>query len=279
MPEGDTIRCFARRLEPVLVGTALVSARVRAGDFGFRGERQRGRRAEPVPALVGRHVAQIDTVGKHLILVMNEGPGLRVHLGLGGTWHLYEPGQRWRMPGHKASVVLQTEHGEVVCFGPMHVEWLDPRRRPKHPILSRLGPDLAQPEPDLDAVLQRAQPHLDRQVGDVILDQRIAAGIGNVVRSEALFLQRTHPLTPARDADLRAIYATGADILLRNAHHFDRTTTTPEVRAKYGAGARLWVYSRHGAPCWTCVANVEVRRIGDPPRGAWWCPVCQDARP
>ena len=106
-------------------------------------------------------------------------------------------------------------------------------------------------------------------VGAVLLDQRIAAGIGNVYRAEVLWACRVDPWTPVGTLSgeaTRDVYATAAHLLQANLTIRGPRRTVPEGLA---------VYERAGRPCRRCGTPIRVAPIGDPPRSAWWCPSCQ----
>src|SRR5439155_14483364 len=105
----------------------------------------------------------------------------------------------------------------AVCFNAPVVELLVEREGPAHPALKGLGPDvLAQPL-DLDAIRRRARARPPATaIGELLLDQRVVAGIGNIYRCEALFLRRVNPWTPLHtidDAALDALITTASELL------------------------------------------------------------------
>jgi endonuclease VIII len=117
----------------------------------------------------------------------------------------------------------------------------------------------------------------------VLLDQRVMAGIGNVYKSEILFLQHLHPDTLASDVSdeqwlalmdtarklLRANVAESSGQGIETYRGLRRTT------GRMNAADRLWVYSRGGKPCRTCGTAIASRKDGDDARVTYWCPVCQ----
>jgi formamidopyrimidine-DNA glycosylase len=135
--------------------------------------------------------------------------------------------------------------------------------------LDRLGPDLCRPDADLDAVLARlARLGGEVEVGDALLDQRVAAGIGNVYKSEACFARRLDPFTPLAALDggeRRRLYAT--------AHRMLRANLGAGRRRTHGGG--LAVYGKPGRPCPRCATPIRVRRQGPHARPTYWCPGCQ----
>ena len=262
MPEGDTIHRTAAALRHALVGQHL-------------GRVELPRASTPLPA-VGATVDTVSARGKHLLIRTSDGLTLHTHLRMNGSWHLYRQGQRWRRSSGSISAVLGVETAVAVCFSAPIVEVLTDRQVERHPVLQRLGPDLCVPEPDLDEVLRRVERLSvpDRPVGDLLLDQRIASGIGNVYRSELLFLHGLHPgvLRGGLDATrLRALFSTAAELLRHNVAT-RRRTTTPRPD-----GDALWVYGRAGKACRRCGSTIELATFGDHARIVFWCPSCQSA--
>jgi endonuclease-8 len=266
VPEGDTIFRAATQLRAALVGKELVALEIRRDP--------RGRRA-PEP---GTTITAVDATGKHLLIHFSDGQVLHTHMQMTGAWHVYTPGQRWRRPGHTARVVLRVIDGtSAVCFAAPIVELrrdgdLRERPTPASRMLDRLGPDLCVPDVDLDAVTKRLDA-LDpaTELAAALLDQRVAAGIGNVYKSEVCWAERLSPFTPigALDAPARLrIYTTAQQQLTSNLTTSRRTT--------YRNG--LAVYRRARLPCPRCGTTIKTRRDATN-RSTYWCPTCQPERP
>jgi endonuclease-8 len=114
-----------------------------------------------------------------------------------------------------------------------------------------------------------------RSIGEAILDQRNLAGIGNVYKSEALFLCRINPWTPVADVvDLQKLLETARRLLLTNRQSSRRSTTGSRRH-----GEEYWVYLRHNRPCRRCGTLIVSAAQGErgQERGTFWCPRCQPA--
>lgn len=267
MPEGDSVHKVAAHLRPRLEGYALRDVRTR-GDT-------------PLPALIGQRVRAVRTHGKHLVLEPERGPALRVHLGMRGRWRRYDPGVRWRRSRQTASLILTTDEHVFACFR-AHVEVLRGALPERAPSLAGLGADLLDPGLDLERVLARAYANPARPLGELLLDQRVAAGIGNVYKSEVLFLSGLAPQTPAgrvAPEALREVYARAARLLRANLGPGWRVTRGFEAgeQAWRPGRARHYVYRRAGQPCFRCQTPVAFARQGERNRATWWCASCQPA--
>ena len=253
MPEGDTLHRTATRIRPALVGKTL--------------QRVELPRVRGVDCLkVGDVVTEVESRGKFLEIVVERGLVLRTHLRMSGSWHLYREGERWKKPAHLARVTLGADGWVAVCFAAPVVEI----GRIGDGRLDHLGPDLCRDGLDLHVVLDRLDRIGDpaQSVAEVLLDQRIAAGVGNVYKSEVLHACRVDPFDRLDALDVetrRRLYETAHEMLMANLSDGPRQTV-PEGLAVYGRARR---------PCRTCGTAVEVRRHGDLARSTYWCPRCQ----
>jgi endonuclease-8 len=266
VPEGDTVHKLVRALRPLLEGEPLDALWLRD-----RGE---------LRELAGARVGEIEALGKHFLFGIGPRAVLHVHLGLGGKWHRYRPGERWGRPRESASLRLETKAWSFACF---HAKWADLLERGRlagHPVLGRLGPDLLAPDLDLAEVVARARRRSGASVGELLLDQTVACGLGNAYKNELLFLRGLHPGAPPdrlADAEIEALYRLGRELLERNLGGWPRTTTR-EVRpgeAWPQALPRLFVFERAGEPCLRCGTAIEVFRQGDFASPTYVCARCQ----
>ncbi|MBL8942367.1 MAG: hypothetical protein JNK45_04425, partial [Myxococcales bacterium] len=147
--------------------------------------------------------------------------------------------------------------------------------------LQRVGPDLLAPEVDLGDVVRRAHASSDgaRPLVDVLLDQSIAAGIGNVFKSEVLFacgLAPTRALASVDPTQLRDAYALARAMLQQGVRDGHRDTVHVVDPGRLRApGDQLWVYDRSRLPCRRCGAAIVRVALGVDRRGTYLCPVCQ----
>jgi len=216
----------------------------------------------PAEAMVGRTVEGVEAKAKHLLIRFSGGVTLHTHMQMEGAWHVYSAGDRWRKPGWQARVVLEAGDRVAVCFNAPTVELLTERDEAAHASIANLGPDVLKPPVDLDEVRRRAATRPTAStIGELLLDQGVVSGIGNIYRCEALFLCRTHPKTPWPQADL--------DELVRTASRIMSAQLAPGTRYQ------PWVYGR--ARCRRCGTAIQTETYGAFPRRAHWCPKCQPA--
>ncbi|HYU50382.1 MAG TPA: DNA-formamidopyrimidine glycosylase family protein [Candidatus Limnocylindria bacterium] len=271
MPEGDTLARTADGLRPHLIGRTVVAARARSGA-------QAGR-------LVGARIDAVEALGKNLLMRFSNGLEVRTHLRMHGTWHRYRPGERWRRPAGRAVLVIEVEGAVAVCFDAPVVELFEARAERIHPALARLGPDLLAAEFDAAEGIRRFRgaAGASTAIGEALLDQRIVAGIGNIYRSEVLFLERVDPFLSTAtldDVTLERIVMTARRLLRAGAGRAGGPAGGGPARVAERAGARAWVYGRAGRPCRRCGTLVRSSRLaGVLPRPVYWCPACQAVAP
>jgi endonuclease-8 len=295
MPEGDTLYRTAAGLRPHLVGRVITAARARVP-------------GPQIGRVVGATVTAVDAAGKNLLVRFDNGLELRTHLRMHGSWHRYRPGEPWRRPAGRAVVVLEVPGAVAVCFDAPVVELLETRAERLHPPLAGLGPDATADSFDRDEALRRLRDPSRAQLSaaEALLDQRALAGIGNVYKSEVLFIERVDPFAIVGGLDDQALgrlVDRARALLLANRASATRVTTGTAGGGRpsagpvaagggYGAGAavtaggghvapgptrggRLWVYGRAGRPCRRCGTIIRALRHGGLPRTTYWCPTCQ----
>ena len=267
MPEGDSIFKIAARLRPALVGKAL--SRLELRDQG------------PVASSVGRLVQRIDVHGKHMFVYIEPRKVLHVHLGMNGRWRSFPGGVARRFPRESTLAVLGVGEDAHVCFRAAFARLRPIDDASVRRAVERLGPDILDPGFAMGRVVARSLARREGTVAEVITDQRVVAGIGNVYKSEVLFLCGLHPLTPAAAVSAEqweAVYACAAELMTANLIPGRRSSTAAHKAARHPGGVeRLWVYRRRAAPCLRCKTPIERATAGDLDRSVYWCPRCQPA--
>jgi len=250
MPEGDTIWRTAETLRHALKGKRITAAR-----------------PDLIKRFTGATVTDVKPVGKHLLIRFDNGLAIHSHMRRQGAWHVYKPDQPWRRPAWQARALLQTQDATAVCFDAPVIDLV----KDEETKVGHLGPDILAPTWSPQEVIARARRRNDTAIGELLLDQRVTAGIGNVYRCEALWWQRVNPWTPTKDlndTDLETLYNTARQAMTSNLKTNDRNRTFPG----YGPAA---VHGRGGRPCRRCGTRIKVRSQGELARLTYWCPACQ----
>jgi endonuclease-8 len=248
VPEGDTIWRTAAGLREA-VGRREVSA---AWPERFAG-------------LVGRTLEAVEPVGKHLLMRFSGGWTLHSHMRMTGSWHVYRAGERWRRPRHLARIALTFGDREAVCFSAPVLDLVREGRAP----VTHLGPDVLAGDFPLDVVISRARSVGPVALGELLLDQRVCCGIGNVYKCEALWGRRLDPWRSSADrsdAELGELFAAARAALRENVSRAAPRT----FGGRPGA-----VHGRRGRPCPRCGTPVQARPQGADGRITYWCPTCQ----
>ena len=227
------------------------------------------RSAEPAPLrrLAGRTVTAVEPRGKHLLIHFDDGLVLHSHMRMNGSWHVYAPGQPWRKPAHMARAVLAFDDVVAVAFNAPIMELVrePPGAGTAPDPVAHLGPDILADDIDFHEVLGRARAAGVPTLGELLLNQRVCAGIGNIYKCESLWAHRLDPwMPPVRldDATLLAVYQTARRMMRESAV------------AAHPGGPRAG-HGRGGRPCPRCGSPVRVQPQGEHGRLTYHCPRCQ----
>ena len=253
MAEGDTILRLARRLNPALAGQAIA----------VRAPGPRRPAGLPIAEIDGHRLERVESRGKHLLFHF-DGAVLHSHLGMKGSWQLYERGERWRRPASQAWIALAGEGAEAVNFGGSTMRIATEAQLGRDPKLGRLGPDLLADDFDPAAAVPRLRSRgTELRLGEALLGQRLVAGIGNIFRSEGCFEARLDPTAPvgALNDDQLADVLEATRKLMLDAVETGRQPSR--------------VYRKSGRPCPRCGTPISSRAQGDSARVTYWCPSCQ----
>ena len=248
MPEGDTIWRLAERLRELIGGRSVTSAR-----------------PERFERLTGRTLETVEPVGKHLLMRFSGGWSLHSHLRMTGSWHVYRTGETWRRSIRLARAVLEFGDRQAVFFGAPAVELV---RNPAESV-GHLGPDILSDDFPLDVVVARARAIGPAALGELLLDQRVCSGIGNVYKCETLWQLSMDPWRSSGDLSDQRL----ADVFA-TARRDMRANLAAAAGRRFG-GRPGAVHGRRGRPCPRCGELVRARRQGEQARVTYWCPGCQ----
>ncbi|MFT5234243.1 MAG: formamidopyrimidine-DNA glycosylase [Candidatus Krumholzibacteriia bacterium] len=270
MPELPEVENVGRALRENLLGQELLALHVNFA--GVLGQTVRKTRA----AIVGKTLTAVNRHGKYLILCFGEDGDaafLMVHLRMTGQFFVREDYE----PDKHAHLVFEfpdsppVYYRDVRKFGRLVL--VDDALAPSE--LAHVGPDM------MKVRFKEWYPriaHRKAPIKSLLLDQGIAAGLGNIYVDESLFLAGVHPLTRPCDLDeetLRDVLKRGKDVMRLAIKHGG--TTFMNFTNFYGKPGnfkrKLRVYGRGGETCRDCKATLERIVIGG--RSSVFCPKCQ----
>ena len=244
MPEGDTLHRAARRLQ-MLVGQRLE----------VETPHPRAQAEGVAVQLDGRVLESVDAVGKNLVLRFEGGVVLRSHLRMSGRWAVRPRGE----PGvGRPWLILRGAQAEAVL-------WNGPVLELHARALTRLGPDILGSPPEIGAMLARmSAADQSRRLGEVLQDQSVVAGIGNMWMAEALWDAKLSPwsrLSDLSEHDRRLALETAARLM--------------RAAVDEGRATRKRAHNQAGRPCARCGTPIRAAGQGDANRTTYWCPACQ----
>ena len=273
MPEGDTIFRAARTLHRALSGhvverfESVFPALTRVHDD------------EPI---TGRTIERVTAAGKHMLMYFSGGHVLRTHMRMSGSWHIYRPGETWQRARRDMRVLVATKEFEAVGFNIPVAEFVRMRDLARHDELRRLGPDLLGDTFDRTETVRRMRERGDAAIGDVLLNQRVMAGVGNVYKSEVLFACGVNPFSRTgdlSDGQIECLVDTARRFLQANVTEKLAPMTTyagyRRTTRRDDPAERLWVYGRARKGCRRCGSAIQVKASGSDARLTYWCPTCQ----
>ncbi len=294
MPEGNEIHRWAGRHQAAFGGRKL---NVLPGPNG---------RFADAHLVDGKEVTRVHAVGKHLGYEFANGLYLHVHLGRFGDWTeglgpLPEPKgalrailqRRGRTPSAKGKAQPRSGHyltdDGTQPFPPEEVEWAELRGPTDCSVydgakwaalLERIGPDpLGEDTKGHDDPKNAFATILRKKtaIGELLMDQAILSGVGNIYRAEVLFRHRVNPFTPGEQMELKTLRAIWKDLVpLLQAGMVDRRIVCtkradrPSKKEPAERGEEHYVYRRHGKPCFVCGERILRRDVAG--RTLYWCP-------
>lgn len=275
MPEGHTLRRLADDLSGAFAGR-VVAVSSPQGRFGA-----------DAAVLDDTRVVEADSAGKHLFVEFADERIVHVHLGLIGAFSVEIAPGRDHAPDPVGAVRLRletTDEGPLAWAdlrGATRCDLIGPARRAE--VIASLGPDPLRADADPGRAWARIT-RSGKPIGELLMDQSVLAGVGNVYRAEVLFRQRIHPLRPGKTLRVSQWQAIWADlvVLMAEGVRLNRIDTvrpehTPEAMGrpprKDDHGGEVYVYRRAGMGCLVCGATVRTELLAG--RNSFWCPRCQ----
>lgn len=261
MPEGHVTHRIVKDHTPLLAGR------------GVHVSSPQGRFAPDAALIDGQVLERMEAYGKNLFYWWANGLVGHVHLGLIGKYRV-TPGPDAPVQG-QVRMRLETDLATIDLMGPYTCALISPEDRDV--AVAKLGPDPlrrdAKPALAVERMAKSKQP-----IGQLLLDQQVMAGVGNVFRAEALFVLGIDPRRPARDCsaeELRSVWDTLV-AMLRQGVKDNKIITIDrhEFEVPKGAtrrGETTYVY--HRDICLRCGTPVQIAELGG--RACYYCPTCQ----
>jgi endonuclease-8 len=225
--------------------------------------------------LAGRTIERVVSEGKNLIIDFSGDLHLRTHMRMNGSWHLYKPKERWRKRFSDMRIVIETDTWIAVGFNVPVAELHDAASLARQEDLLHMGPDFLGDHFDFDEALRRVREQPETEIADVLLDQRVVAGIGNEYKSEVLFVARTSPfarVSQLSDQQVLHILGIARKLMLANVQ---KRSSSRVTTFSLDPHAQQYVYGRGGKPCRVCGGPIQYAKQGKDVRGTYWCPRCQ----
>ena len=274
MPEGDTIFRSARALHRALAGKTVTRFDTALAPLAS---------VHDNTPITGRVIEKVESRGKWLIVHFSGDLMLVTHMLMSGSWHIYRTGERWRQAKSRMRAVITTADFEAVAFNVPVAQFHTARSLERSTMVPKLGPDLLSEDFSEADARARLMAHAEDEIADVLLNQRVMAGLGNVYKSEVCFACQVNPFR-----NVSTLTANEIDCIIDRSRKFMAANVTDNAgdgivtytgprRTTHAANRdeRLWVYGRQSRECRRCGATVLMRKQGIGARSTYWCPDCQ----
>lgn len=292
MPEGNEIHRWAERHAAAFAGKTV------------RVDGPQGRFTD-ANVIDRRKLQQVMAVGKHLGYDFGRDRILHVHLGLQGDFTegsgpLPEVRGALRLRVWNAAAVKKpaaprvskrhawySEDDGTGHIDPTQVAWVELRgpmdcsiytQEKWDALVKKLGPDPLNGDGPEKMIAKVAKSR--KSIAELLMDQTMFAGVGNIVRAEVLYRAQLNPFRPGKDVEEKTLKSmwTDAAVLLRAGMVDRRIVTTKPADRPHRKGPVLkeeahYVYRRNGLPCFVCETVLKKQELAG--RNLFWCPTCQ----
>jgi endonuclease VIII len=269
MPEGHTLHRIAHELSAAFGGRVV------------RVSSPQGRFAADAGQVDGSVLSSAESAGKHLFLEFSGERFIHVHLGLIGKFDVHTGVAEAPYPVGQVRLRLASTSAYADLRGATQCDLITVEKRDE--IVAALGPDPLRRDADpLRAWRRISRSH--RPIGDLLMDQAVLCGVGNVYRAELLYRHKMHPLRPGNTLRIGRWREMWADLVELMAYGVEtgridtvRPEHTPEAMGRPPRvddhGGEVYVYRRTGQPCLVCGSKVRTAVLVG--RNLFWCPRCQ----
>lgn len=271
MPELPEVETTRRGIEPHLVGANVTEAIIRRHDLRLP-------ISDSIDTIIGKSAIAVRRRSKYLIIDLDDGGSLLIHLGMSGSLRVIEPSLDWKTHDHVGltlSTGRQLRYHDPRRFGIiLHLPSGDPLL---HPLLKNLGPEPLG-EDFTVSTLMKAFERKSIPIKVAIMDAKTVVGVGNIYASESLFRAGISPKTPANKISRPRLTKLVSCIrsVLQDSINEGGTTLRDFLNSDGKPGyfrQKLFVYERKSEPCRVCGTVVKHAVLAQ--RSTYWCPKCQ----
>jgi endonuclease-8 len=272
MPEGHVIHRLAHKLDDAFATEASSGRPLTVSS-------PQGRFAAGAKLVGDLPYSGSDAHGKHLFVKFGGDRWIHVHLGLYGSFRVAKTAAG-PVEG-QVRLRLEGENGHADLRGASACDVYGPEERAA--MLRKLGPDPLRSDADPELAWRKVSKS-SLSIAELLMEQSVLSGVGNVYRAEVLFRAGLDPYLVGRDltreqwdgiwADLVDLMAVGTAVGRIDTVHPEHT---PEVMGrpprKDDHGGEVYAYRRNGQPCLVCGTPIATAGVRD--RNLFWCPGCQ----
>jgi endonuclease-8 len=301
MPEGPEVRRYALQLNEALKDSEILH-------FSSRLKGAKRWLLDHPTQLIGRKIESVCSHGKHLYGTIEGELGFHSHLMMWGRWFIHQPNEIIEIDKRERARIGTTKSIAILFSAPVF-EIFEGNPYDSIENLRTLGPDILpydghfKGEEFKNRLLQNQ--NLNREIGAVLLDQRVCAGIGNYFRADLLFLCRINPwkkVAQLSESEIECLVKT-IPVMAKSSLEQGGVSIPPEMRERllndetlsYNGrivewGARHATFRRTNLPCLRCGnlirqkhqvvyrsqdGDIENEPESEKSRIIYFCPVCQ----
>ena len=256
MVEGPTARVYALKIEDKFKNETIRQIQTKTRRIYVS-----------LNKILGRRLKKAETFGKNIVMFL-DGFAIRVHLMMFGAIHIYGLDEPLLKPEKQVRLLLEGENRKLVVYNAPIVE-IDKAEKIVGKLRVELGPDPLREDWDENEAVKRILQHKDEKIGIVLLDQRVIAGIGNILRNEILFRAKTHPEKLVRELSEEKIKT-----IVRTAKNLSIQFLELKLKKKR-IKPILYVYNKYNKPCKVCGEKIKFYLQQPRKRKTFVCEKCQ----
>jgi len=287
MPELPEVEIIKKGLEQRIVGKKIADIEVKVTKM-FQGKKE---------DVVGAKVISIERRAKMLVINLSNKNSLLIHLKLTGQLVFDHkagdkskriagghPSKDWvaDLPNKFTHITFKFSDGSILYFNDLrkfgYIKVYKTNEIDEQKVLKELGPEPMTPQLSPEYLMKIIARRPKIKIKQILMDQTIISGVGNIYSDEALFCARISPLRPAKDikrTELTKLIACIREVLQKGLKYGGSSENTfVNVEGKQGEMQKHFnVYSKKGEPCSGCKGKIVRTTVGG--RGTHYCPTCQ----